>query len=385
MRGLSHRSTLIQRSLHLLLLLLQPLTAAFAAGHPVQSNDRLNRQIGQMIMVGFRGTTLQEAPGLSDAITKLHLGGVVLFDYDVPTKTAGRNITSPDQLKRLTLELQETASIPLLIAVDQEGGRVARLKTRYGFPESISAEKLGRLDNLDSTYDAALAIAETLDKTGINVNFAPVVDLNSNPENPVIGALERSFSADPEIVTSHATETVRALQAGNIIPTLKHFPGHGSSTTDTHKDFTDITESWNASELLPYRNLIEDGYIGLVMTAHVYNASLDQTYPATLSKAVITGLLRNSLGFRGPVISDDMQMKAVTAHYSLETAIRRAIEAGVDILLFANNSSYDPDIAHKAVKIIRSLVDEGVVSSTRIDSSYKRIMTLKQHYMKVKP
>ena len=362
------------------LLFLHPLTTC-ASVQPGQ--DSLNTKIGQMIMVGFRGLTLQEAPDLMEDITRRNLGGVVLFDYDVPTKSPGRNISSPDQLKRLTRELQEAATVPLLIAVDQEGGRIARLKAQYGFPTSPSAAKLGKLNNTDSTYQAALVTAKTLKQAGINVNFAPVADLNINPENPVIGSLERSFSADPDVVALQAAATIRALHTQNIIATLKHFPGHGSSTTDTHRDFTDITKSWKTTELIPYRKLIEEGYSDLVMTAHVYNANLDRTYPATLSKPVVTGLLRDSLGFKGPVISDDMQMRAVSDHYSLETAILQALTAGVDILLFANNSSYDPEIAQKAASIIRSFVDDGTVSVTRIDSSYRRILTLKQHYLNV--
>lgn len=363
-------------------LLLYSLTAC-AAQAPLQ--DRLDMKIGQMVMIGFRGTSLEETPGLTEDITRLNLGGVVLFDYDVPSGSPGRNITSPDQLRQLTSELQQASRIPLLIAVDQEGGRIARLKTKYGFPESISAGRLGQLNNADSTFRATLSIAETLEKAGINVNFAPVVDLDSNPDNPVIGSLERSFSADPDRVTLHASAAVKALHAKKIIATLKHFPGHGSSATDTHKDFTDITESWKKTELMPYRKLVDEGYRDLVMTAHVFNASLDPVHPATLSKPVITGLLRDSLGFSGVVISDDMQMKAVAEHYSFETAIPLAIEAGVDILLFANNSTYDAGIAEKAVTIIRSLVEKGTVSPARIDSSYRRIMALKQHYLNVFP
>ncbi len=303
---------------------------------------------------------------------------MVLFDYDVPSKSFGRNITGPGQLRKLTRELQNAASLPLFIAVDQEGGKIARLKTRDGFPESVSAEKLGELNDPDSTFRAALRIAETLENAGVNVNFAPVADLDSNPENPIIGKLERSFSADPDIVASHAAATVNALHTRNIIATLKHFPGHGSSTTDTHKGFTDITKSWNKNELEPYRQLIGNGYSDVFMTAHVYNARLDSIYPATLSQRIVTGMLRDSLGFRGVVVSDDMQMKAIIDHYPLDTAILQALEAGVDILLFANNSTYDARIAQKAIALIRSLVDEGTISPERIDRSFRRIMKLKQ-------
>ncbi len=349
------------------------------------ARDGLTAKIGQMIMVGFRGASLADAPALEKDIETLNLGGVVLFDYDVPTKSPGRNITSPEQLRKLTRELQHAAETPLFIAVDQEGGRVARLKAKYGFPETVSAEKLGAFNDPDSTYRATLTIAGALEKAGINMNFAPVVDLDSNPDNPVIGGLERSFSSDPGAVSSQAAAVIRALHEKNVIAALKHFPGHGSSSTDTHKDFTDITDSWSNNELSPYRNLIENGYDDLVMTAHVYNAMLDTEHPATLSKPVITGLLRDSLGFNGIVISDDMQMRAVAGHYSLERSIRLAVEAGVDILLFANNSSYDPDIARKAVSIVRSLVDTGTISPERIDSSYRRITAIKQHYLNASP
>ncbi len=356
---------------------------ACAAAPPEQ--DELSRKIGQMIMVGFRGTSLQDAPELMQDITKRHLGGVVLFDYDVPLKSPGRNITSREQLQKLTTALQQASAVPVFIAIDQEGGRVSRLKSTCGFPASVTAAGLGKLNNPDSTRHSALVTAETLHKSGINVNFAPVVDLNSNPENPVIGSLDRSFSANPDIVYEHADATVEAFHMKNIVATLKHFPGHGSSTTDTHKDFTDITGSWEKNELDPYRRLIENGYTDLVMTAHVYNASLDNRYPATLSRQVISGLLRDSLGFNGPVISDDMQMQALATHYDLRTAITLALEAGVDILLFANNSVYDPDIAEKAVSIIHSLVEEGALSPERIDTSYKRIMKLKSQYLKASP
>jgi len=343
-----------------------------------QRAPSLDAKIGQMIMVGFRGTTLARAPGLVQDIEAERIGGVVLFDYDVPTRTAGRNITSPEQLRSLTGELREKARTPLFIAIDQEGGNVSRLKAKYGFPESPSAASLGRLDNADSTFHAATRTAETLQKAGINLDFAPVVDLDINPHNPVIGSLERSFSADPAIVTAQAAATIRGLHTRNIIAAIKHFPGHGSSTTDTHKNFTDVTRTWRKTELEPYRRLIRDGYDDLVMTAHVFNAELDPLYPATLSRRIVTGLLRDSLGFRGPVVSDDMQMQAIAALYDLKTAIRLAIEAGVDILLFANNSSYDPHIARKAAAIIRELVSEGTVTQGRIDSSYRRIMQLKQ-------
>ena len=350
---------------------------AFAAQQP----DSLSIKIGQMLMIGFRGMSVDIAPEITADITQRRVGGIVLFDYDVPARSPSRNIASPQQLSTLTLELQKLSNIPLLIAIDQEGGKVNRLKQSRGFPASVSAEFLGRLNNPDSTSAAAAETARTLQAMHISMNLAPVADLNTNPDNPVIGKLGRSFSSDPATVISNLKLTVSAYHNEGIIATLKHFPGHGSSTTDTHRDFTDITASWSEQELEPYRVLIAAGYKDAVMTAHVFNGKLDTLYPATLSKTTLTDLLRNKLGFKGVIVSDDMQMKAIADHYGLGPAIRLAIEAGVDILLFGNNTSYDPAIASKATKIINSLIQQKIITLERIDQSYQRIMKLKKRYL----
>ena len=348
--------------------------------HAAKKPDSLSVKIGQMLMIGFRGLSIAEAPQVAADIGERHIGGVVLFDYDVPSHTPSRNISSPEQLARLTLELQKTTNIPLLIAIDQEGGKVNRLKPARGFPPSLSAAHLGELNNPDSTRAAARQCARTLKAMHISLNLAPVADLNVNPDNPVIGKIGRSFSADPAVVTSNITLTCSAYREEGIIPALKHFPGHGSSTTDTHLDFTDITDSWSEKELEPYRALIAAGYRDPIMTAHVFNSKLDPLYPATLSKAVLDSLLRGKLGFKGVIVSDDMQMKAIADRYGLETAIQLAIEAGVDILLFGNNTSYDPEIASKATAIIHSLLQKKIITEDRIDCSYRRIMELKKRY-----
>ncbi len=332
-------------------------------------------------MIGFRGMSIGSAPEIAADITRNRVGGIVLFDYDVPARSSSRNISTPQQLSSLTLELQKLSTLPLFIAIDQEGGKVNRLKPARGFPASLSAEYLGRLNNPDSTTAAAAQTARTLKAMHITMNLAPVADLNTNPDNPVIGKLGRSFSDNPETVISNLKLTVSAYHNEGIISTLKHFPGHGSSATDTHRDFTDITASWSAQELEPYRILIAKGYNDAIMTAHVFNGKLDPVYPATLSKSILTDLLRNKLGFKGVIISDDMQMKAIADHYGLETAVRLAIEAGVDVLLFGNNTSYDPAIASKATEIIKSLIEQRIITPERIDQSYQRIMTLKKNYL----
>ena len=368
-----------QRIVSLLLLLLFTAAPAVAAS---RKPDSLAVKIGQMIMVGFRGLDAGNEPRLADDIRKRHIGGVVLFDYDVASASPVRNIESAAQVTRLVDELQAMAPIPLFVAIDQEGGRICRLKPARGFPRSVSAAHLGRLDNADSTRLAAGATAALLRSLKINMDFAPDVDLNTNPDNPVIGRLDRSFSENPDVVTRQAGLFVDEFHKAGIVPVLKHFPGHGSSTQDTHKDFTDVTATWSKTELEPYRNLVRDGYDDAVMTAHVFNAGLDSLHPATLSKSVIGGLLRGKVGFRGVVFSDDMQMKAISGRYGLDTAIRLAIQAGVDILLFGNNAAaYDPEIAEKATVIIRKLVKGGIVPQQRIDASYRRIMNLKQRFL----
>jgi beta-N-acetylhexosaminidase len=204
-----------------------------------------------------------------------------------------------------------------------------------------------------------------------------VVDLCSNPDNPVIARLERCFSAQPAQVTRHAQQFIQAHQDQGVISVIKHFPGHGSSQKDSHLGFVDVSTSWKPAELTPYIALIAAGKAEAIMTAHVFNATLDADHPATLSRFTITGLLRKQLGFKGVVFSDDLQMKAVTEHYGLDEAVRLAIEAGVDILLFGNNLEYDSEIVPRVVGIIRDLVAVGKISEERIDESYRRILRLK--------
>jgi beta-N-acetylhexosaminidase len=307
------------------------------------------------------------------------VGGVILFDVDVLNGQPVRNIRSPEQVRTLVNGLQRAVGGELLVAVDQEGGRVTRLKEQYGFPASVSQRELAAR-GVKATAEQAAVTARTLSQAGINVNLAPVVDLDANPENPAIGALGRSFSADPQLVSEHARAVIEAHHEHGVLTAVKHFPGHGSADADSHRGFVDVSAMWSQAELDPYRALIHDGMVDMVMTAHVFNRHLDPEWPATLSPSTITGLLRQRLGFAGVVVTDDMQMSAIAEHYSLETALRQAIVAGVDIITFANNNPriYEPDIAPKAITIIAALVENGAISEARIDESIKRIQALKQ-------
>jgi len=342
----------------------------------------LDVKIGQMLLIGFRGLEVDENQPIVKDIKVRHIGGVVLFDYDVPTRSPVRNVESPEQVKNLIADLQKYASIPLLVAIDQEGGKVCRLKEKFGFPSTVSHQFLGEKNNTALTRKHASSMAQTMKQLGINLNLAPVLDLNTNPANPVIGGIQRSFSADPEIVAKHALEFIKAHHDNGILCTLKHFPGHGSSKDDSHLGLVDITDTWSSGELKPYESIIKAGEADAIMTAHVFNSNLDSQYPATLSKAVITGILRKKLGYNGVIISDDMQMGAIVKHYGFETAISKAVEAGCDIIALANNSIFDADAAAKAYRTIKRLVRDGVISESRIDESYQRIQRLKAKILK---
>ena len=345
-----------------------------------EPKETQKRKIAQMLLVGFRGTELKADSSIYRDITELGIGGVLFFDYDIPSRSRPRNILSGEQLTRLTGDLQNAAPVKLFIAIDQEGGRVNRLRSEYGFPPNLSAKEMAA--GTEQTQAQAEQTAALLAGIGINLNFAPCVDLDLNPQNPVIGAYGRSFSADPAIVVKHASVWIDAHRQKGIISCLKHFPGHGSSSGDTHDGWVDITGLWQETELIPYRRLAgsqrADKFL-MVMTSHVFNAELDPRNPATLSKAIITGILRNKLGFKGVIVSDDLDMDAIRANYSFEEALEKAVNAGVDLLCLSNNGSqYDPALAKKALDTIYGLVQEGKIPAKRIEESWNRIMALKR-------
>ncbi|MDE3057554.1 MAG: glycoside hydrolase family 3 protein [Bacteroidota bacterium] len=341
-------------------------------------NVSLDIKIGQMIMSGFRGLRPEDDPATLEEIRNGNLGSIVLFERDMINNTDTLNVESPSQVKELTRRLQQNAKIPLLISIDQEGGKINRLKEERGFPPSVSAKLLGEKDDPALTKHYADLTATTLKKIGINLNLAPNVDLECNPDNPIIAKHERSYSSDPEIVTRHAMEMIRAHHAHGVLCTLKHFPGHGSAKHDSHLRLADVSALWSEDELLPYREIIAAGLCDVVMTAHIFNSHLDAEFPATLSANIISGILRQQLGYDGVVMSDDLQMKAISSNFPLETTLSQAILAGIDIIAFANNFLYDGAIVSKAVEVIKRLVREKKITEERIDHSYRRIMRLKE-------
>lgn len=348
----------------------------------------LKQKIGQMIIVGFKEAELKPDSSIVKAIQNQQIGGVILFDYDFQTKKFDHNIKNPEQLASLTQQLQQYAKdaakqhqnnlIPLIISVDYEGGKVDRLKEKYGFPKTLSAVEVSKLSDQDAQA-AADKMAKLLRKEGINMNFAPVLDVNVNPENPVIAKLNRSFSSDPNTVAKYGEIFSKAYHDNNIMCAYKHFPGHGSSLGDSHAGFVDVTKTWKSYELDPYKKLLnQPNSCEMVMMAHIVNSQLDNKgYPASLSRAITTDLLRKKMKFQGVVVSDDMQMKAITDNYGLADAIRLSINAGTDILVFGNQLVPTPQDPSEIIDIIYSDVMTGKIPKSRIDESFNRIMKLK--------
>lgn len=340
--------------------------SALSSSAPGEKN--LDSKIGSMLMSHFAGTMV--SPEVGTLVRDACLGGVLLFESNFASAPSPKA-----SLFKLVRDLQNLSPHPLLIAMDQEGGAVNRLKTSYGFPATCSAQTLGQRDDLQRTREAASTIATTLSQVGINHNFAPVVDLYINPDNPVVGRNKRCFSADPERVAAHAAAFIRAHRERKIITTLKHFPGHGSSTNDSHQGLTNVTRSWSEVELIPYKRLIDADLVDSIMTAHIVNSHLDDRYPASLSFEIVTKILRRKLGFQGVVISDDLLMNAIKSQFSLEESIKLAINAGNDILLFTTISN---NLIPRIHSIIKGQVQTGDISRERINESYTRIQNLKR-------
>lgn len=346
------------------------------------TDEELKKEIGQMLMIGFRGTEAPENSDISKIIKDVKIGGVVLFDYDTPSASYVRNITSPEQTKKLILDIQKYSETPLFTAVDAEGGNVNRLKEKYGFLPIISAEKMGADKTLDTTQKQSVKISQELNDLGFNMNLAPVVDLNLNPKNPVIGSLGRSFSSNPETVVKNAEVFIQNHLNNNIIPVEKHFPGQGSATTDSHLGMVDVTNVYKQEELIPYQKLNNEGLLDAVMVAHVINKNVDENYPSSMSPAFIDGILRKQIGFNGIVISDDMQMNAIAKNYDFSDAIIKFINAGGDIVSILNNSKsgYDGQLAYKARDIIFNAIKDKKINEKRITESYNRIINAKKKF-----
>jgi beta-N-acetylhexosaminidase len=338
----------------------------------------LEKMLGQLFLLGFHGETVADNHPLAADIRDRNLGGVIFFERLLAKNLGDNNIISATQVKYLTARLQDLAGRKLLIGVDQEGGRVCRFTAGRGFPVSAAVSELGERDDIVLTGIHSLATADMLHSLGINLNLAPVVDLNTHPDNPIIGRLGRSFSADAGKVVNHAEAWIKTHRSRKILSCLKHFPGHGSSRHDSHLGFVDISETWTLEELKPFAELIRRGLADIIMTGHLFNSHLDTELPATLSHSTITELLRKKLQYNGVVLTDDLQMKAITDRYGLEEAVCMAFAAGIDMVVIGNNLDYDPEILSKAIQAVIESVKRGALNEETLVAAHARIQKLKK-------
>jgi beta-N-acetylhexosaminidase len=337
----------------------------------------LKEKIAQLFLMGFSGSDITENSAVLHMIKHHKPGGVILFDMDMVHDKPVHNIQSPEQVKRLTTALHEASELPLFIGIDQEGGIVNRLKPEYGFPPTKSHKTLGSQQNVEATEQEGEKIAHILAEAGINLNFAPVVDLTLNEKSSIIAKKERSFGSSAEQVTNHARAYIKGHRKHHIVTCCKHFPGHGSAEGDTHAGFVDVTDTWSEDELIPYKKLIGEGLCPMIMTAHIFNKNFDADKPATLSKYVLQDLLRDQLNYKGVVISDDMQMRAISDHYDLKESLKAGISAGLDLFCFGNNLLKEQIELPDAIAAVEELVQAGEVTEKRIEASAQRILDLK--------
>lgn len=322
--------------------------------------------VSRLFMVGFSGTDL--TPDLARWLERYRPGGFIVFS---------RNLESPEQIARLTESLQAYAEgSPFLIAIDQEGGRVSRLPPAFTvFP---AAAIVGACRSPELAYEAAAVTAKELLAVGINMNMAPVLDVNTNPANPIIG--DRAFSHLSETVSAMGAATIAGYQDHGVMACGKHFPGHGDTSTDSHVELPVVTASASRLaevELPPFREAIARE-VASIMTAHVRYSELDAARPATLSPSIVTGLLREQLGFNGIVLTDDLEMQAILDTVSIEEAAIQALEAGVDMILIC----HDQTRQSRAIDAVAHAVAHGRLALDRVEASVDRIEAVKHRWLR---
>jgi beta-N-acetylhexosaminidase len=342
------------------------------------SAQTVREMAGQMLIIGFQGTSANDAgvDALVADIVSGRIGGVIYLKSNVTSLADVRAINA-----RLTQAAAAAGRPPLLIALDQEGGSIERLTGEVGFDEIPSAAAVAGDGTPADAEVLYVDLARRLRAEGFNLNLGPVVDLDINPRNPIIARYGRAFGRNAETVTAYARAFIAGHRQAGVLTALKHFPGHGSSTGDSHEGFVDISASWDHEELEPYRFLIDEGMVDMVMPGHLYldfvSATEADQPPASLSRQAVTGLLRQTLHFEGVVITDDMEMAAVLELFALEERVKRAVRAGNDILLFTNTANYRTIIAEQIGDILAAEADADPAFAARLRESYDRIMTLK--------
>lgn len=352
--------------------------APYALGHVTiespAAGDDLDMMIGQMLVLGFAGQTPSDGwtRKMLALVRSGKVGGVLLMEPNIATRT---------QVAALTAALREASPpLPLLIAIDEEGGVVQRLGPKQGIRAVPAAATIAKAVTPDAAIHTYRGLATDLKMLGINLNLGPVVDLARNRNNPIIVRQRRSYGNDPATVTAFARAFIRAHRQAGVLTAAKHFPGHGSSSADSHFGKADVSASWSDVELEPYRRLIASEPPPIVMVGHLHLEQLEgeDDLPATLSRAAIDGLLRKDIGYQGVVITDDLDMRAIRRSYSIEVAAVRAVAAGNDLILVSNTSRPDPYLAERLTAGIRRAVDDGTIPRRRIEEAFLRIKAMKE-------
>ncbi|MDI2585922.1 beta-N-acetylhexosaminidase [Psychrobacillus sp. NEAU-3TGS] len=333
--------------------------------NPLIGEMTLREKIGQMIFAGVKGTGLSEET--KQLVSTDKVGGLIFFKNNL------KDVQGTVALLNAIKKESEDEKFPLFLGVDQEGGRISRLP---GLSKLPTNKDIGKLNNPSYSYKIGTHLGEELNAFGFNLDFAPVLDVNSNPKNPVIG--DRSFGNDVDLVSELGVETMKGIQSQNVISVVKHFPGHGDTDVDSHLELPIIEKSLEdlqKLELIPFKRAMEEG-ADVIMVAHILMPKLDPAFPSSLSYEIITTLLREQLHFEGVIMTDDMTMNAITHNYEIGEAAVRAVTAGNDIVLIA----HDYKNVLKAINAIEESVKDGEISEERINESVHRILALKENY-----
>lgn len=324
----------------------------------------LEEKVGQMLMFAFHGTEYNNQ--LETQIKQIKIGGVIYF---------ARNISTTNKVIKLNQDIQKNAKIPLFIGIDQEGGTVQRIIDGISlFPGAMAVSA-----SLESSYELCNNVAKDLRYLGFNMNFAPVADINNNKYNPVINS--RSYSDNKDIVTKYIIESFKGFQDGQIIPTAKHFPGHGDTKTDSHESMPKVNKDKDTLynlELYPFKKAIESSIDG-IMVSHILYPQIDPIFPATLSNQIVTKILKEEMGFKGLIVTDSLTMGAIWQNYSKEEIVMHAVNAGIDILVFCGKADLEEqkEIYNTFVKCVKL----GKIPMSRVDESVRKILEYKQKYM----
>ena len=350
------------------------LSLTIGLANPANSNAAPNRDemIGQMLMMGFTGSSANSSwpKLLASQIRRGEVGGVVMLGYNFKSKRGVNGLTS--------LFKNAAGARKVFIAVDMEGGSVQRLGRKLGYPAIPSARSVARKQTLTqakATYSKLAAISKG---AGFNMNLGPVVDLLINPRNPVISKWNRSYDANPQKVIGFARAFVAAHREIGIVTVLKHFPGHGSSVGDSHEGFVDISNTWQNKELTPFSEMIKSGDAQAIMPGHLVHKKIaSDGVPVSISKPAIKGLLRGKLGYKGLVVSDDLQMGAIASNYSYKNTVIRAVNAGIDMLMISNSRKPNKNLPRQTIAIISKAIDNGKIDIKTVEAAYHRIQRAK--------